>query len=40
MGFLNFSATPSTFLIDTDGNVDNKHYTITDLEKRIEELLK
>ena len=40
MGFLNFSATPSTFLIDTDGNVDNKHYTIPDLEKRIEELLK
>ena len=40
MGFLNFSATPSTFLIDTEGNVDNKHYTITDLEKRIEELLK
>lgn len=40
MGFLNFSATPSTFLIDTDGNFDNKHYTIPDLEKRIEELLK
>ncbi len=40
MGFLNFSATPSTFLIDTDGNVDNRHYTIPDLEKRIEELLK
>ena len=40
MGFLNFSATPSTFLIDTDGNVDNKHYTIPDLEKRIEELLR
>ena len=40
MGFMNFSATPSTFLIDTDGNVDNRHYTIPDLEKRIEELLK